>query len=264
MRRLHLVAVVALSSFFSIAEFSNSGEPKEVGSKKPADGSLLNASEIGRPVQQVQLDVVVVGINGINPKPLLRDWGVVDPLDSFVIDSSGRLQPGIEHSVWFSVLEPSGDVARGLLGLIDGLKCLSVARIVTKPSLVTVSNRLASFLDGGLQAVPVVGGIDRATGVQFEPFGTQLDFLPTVLDNGRIRLELSASITDLDYECGTAVGCTLVPGRRRSSAERNRSGAIGTNNCCRTVASGSLVYAAPAKMVASSEYSFWCPGPKHS
>src|SRR5262249_35813227 len=51
----------------------------------------------------------------------------------------------------------------------------------------------------------------------FEPFGTQITFLPIVLGNGKIHMEVAPSITDLDPAFGTILAGNIVPGRRRSS-----------------------------------------------
>ena len=61
----------------------------------------------------------------------------------------------------------------------------------------TLSGRPASFLVGGEQAVPVPAGLGQV-GVQFEEFGTRLNFLPIVLGNGKIHLEVEPEVSDLD------------------------------------------------------------------
>ena len=49
-----------------------------------------------------------------------------------------------------------------------------------EPRLIALSGRQASFLDGGEQAIPVPAGLGQV-GVQFEEFGTRLNFVPIVL-----------------------------------------------------------------------------------
>jgi hypothetical protein len=68
--------------------------------------------------------------------------------------------------------------------------------------LVTLSGQPCSFLVGGEQAVPVPAGLG-AVGVQFEEFGTRINFLPVVLDSGRINLEVAVETsTAADRESG--------------------------------------------------------------
>ncbi len=46
------------------------------------------------------------------------------------------------------------------------------------------------------------------------PFGTMLSFIPIVLGNGRIHLEVSPSVSSLDAASGvTLAGSSNVPGR---------------------------------------------------
>jgi pilus assembly protein CpaC len=50
-------------------------------------------------------------------------------------------------------------------------------------------------------------------GVQFEEFGTRLNFVPIVLGNGRIHLEVEPEVSNLDNAAGTVIQGTVVPGR---------------------------------------------------
>ena len=76
----------------------------------------------------------------------------------------------------------------------------------------TKSGQPASFLAGGEQAVPVPAGLGQV-GVQFEEFGTRLNFLPIVLGNGRIHLEVEPEVSALDAGSGVTIAGATVPGR---------------------------------------------------
>jgi pilus assembly protein CpaC len=75
-----------------------------------------------------------------------------------------------------------------------------------------MSGRQASFLVGGEQAIPVPAGLGQV-GVQFEEFGTRLNFIPVVLGNGKIHLEVEPEVSALDPAAGTNIQGTVVPGR---------------------------------------------------
>lgn len=100
----------------------------------------------------------------------------------------------------------------GFLGFLQALKDESVVKLLAEPRLVTMSGRQASFLDGGEQAVPVPAGLGQI-GVQFEEFGTRLSFVPIVMGDGRIRLEVEPEVSNLDPAAGTTINGTTVPGR---------------------------------------------------
>ncbi len=88
-----------------------------------------------------------------------------------------------------------------------------MSKLLAEPRLVTLSGRPAYFNVGGQQAVPQTGSFG-GTGVQFLPFGTMLSFIPIVLGNGRIHLEVAPQVSNLDQASGLAnVGGSSVPGR---------------------------------------------------
>jgi pilus assembly protein CpaC len=119
--------------------------------------------------------------------------------------SGTNLLLGFVHNAW------------GFNNFLEALKENGLAKLLAEPRLVTLSGRPAYFLVGGQQAVPVAGGFS-GVGVQFVPFGTTLSFIPIVLGNGRIYLEVSPSVSSLDAASGvTPAGGGPVPGRAINS-----------------------------------------------
>src|SRR5262249_25751221 len=99
---------------------------------------------------------------------------------------------------------------------IQALHQEQLAKVLAQPKLVTLSGRPATFLSGGQQAVPEVpaSGVGGGTvGARFVEFGTQLTFLPIVLGNGKIFLEVEPSVSNLNAANGFAIGGIIVPGR---------------------------------------------------
>ena len=103
----------------------------------------------------------------------------------------------------------------GFLGFLQALRDESVVSSLAEPTLTTMSGRPASFLVGGEQAVPRARWPGQV-GVQFEEFGTRLNFLPIVLGNGKIHLEVEPEVSSLDAANGTSINGTVVPGRDTS------------------------------------------------
>src|SRR5262249_40517735 len=62
------------------------------------------------------------------------------------------------------------------------------------------------------QAIPQPQGLGTV-GVTFFNFGTDVTFLPIVLGNGKINLDINASVSQLDPASGTSIQGTVVPGR---------------------------------------------------
>src|SRR5262249_39059432 len=121
-------------------------------------------------------------------------------------------QPGVPNGAptngIFGVLNDSS----GFLLFLQALKDESVVKLLAEPRLLTVSGRQASFLSGGEQAIPVPAGLGQI-GVQFEEFGTRLSFVPIVLGDGKIRLEVEPEVSDLNPAFGTSISGVVVPGR---------------------------------------------------
>lgn len=184
-------------------------------------------------VQQVQLDVVIARVRRTKG----RDFGfnfignarqnifgaqpgnIVPTLPNALI---GTPSPFLQPTQFGPIInQPPGSSAlfggiignaAGFIGFLQALEREGVAKVIGQPRLVTKSGTPASFLDGGEQAVPVPAGLGQV-GVQFEEFGTRLNFLPLVLGNGRIHLEVEPEISILDAGAGTNIAGATVPGR---------------------------------------------------
>ncbi len=97
---------------------------------------------------------------------------------------------------------------------ISALRTLELARSLAEPNLVTMNGMTATFLAGGEFPVPVVTGFTAAglQGVQFVPYGVQLNFTPYITDRDRIRLVMYASISTRDLANGVSnIGGSFIP-----------------------------------------------------
>lgn len=186
-------------------------------------------------VQQVQLDVIIASVNRSDLRNLTFNFlgsskyaagGSTIGGGATVGQSASGASTGVfpaTAGAGSSLIGSPGSGTNLLLGFVhnawgfqnflEALKVNGLAKLLAEPRLVTLSGRPANFLVGGQQAVPVAGGFS-GVGVQFVPFGTTLSFLPIVLGNGRIYLEVSPSVSNLDASNGvTPAGGSLVPGR---------------------------------------------------
>lgn len=97
---------------------------------------------------------------------------------------------------------------------INALKQINLARALAEPELTTLNGRPANFQVGGSFPVPQITGFTDAglQGVEFVPFGVQLQFLPVITDKDRVRLSLQASVSARDEQGGTTIDGSSVPG----------------------------------------------------
>ena len=97
--------------------------------------------------------------------------------------------------------------------LIDALLANDLVKVLAEPTMVTISSRPASFQSGGEFPI-VVPQEDENVAVEYRQFGTRLNFVPTVLDGGRIRLEMRAELSQIDSTRSVTIGDITVPGLR--------------------------------------------------
>jgi len=111
------------------------------------------------------------------------------------------------------------------LGVGATLKDLAdrqVAQILAEPTIVTEDGEKASFLSGGEFPFPVVqggaGGLTAIT-IQFRPYGVKLEFTPTVMGEGTIRLKVAPEVSALDYTNAVTISGFTIPAISTRRAE---------------------------------------------
>lgn len=184
---------------------------------------FIDAVRVGG-VMQVQLDVVVATV--ARNKLRQMSFAFQNAGARHFIASTVGLAPVVAGSSAVSVGTSSssltgspGNLFLGLVndkqsffGFLAALKTEGVLTLMAEPKLISLSGKTASFLSGGEQAIPVPAGLGQV-GVQFEEFGTRLNFLPLVLGNGRIHLEVEPEVSNLNAANGVVIQGTTVPGR---------------------------------------------------
>jgi pilus assembly protein CpaC len=96
---------------------------------------------------------------------------------------------------------------------------------LAEPNLTALSGQEAKFLAGGEYPIPVQSS--SGVQIQFKPFGVQLAFIPRVLDDKVINLELNAEVSSLDAANGIVSEGFTISGlkvRRTSTTVEMRDG----------------------------------------
>lgn len=154
---------------------------------------------------QVMLKVRVAELSRKALRTMGSEVGLGDYSFGTATNEDGELLPAGGGFNWAALLSGASG-ATAVLSATDvslamrALSTNSYSKILAEPNLVTLSGRPASFIAGGEFAVPVVVGIEGAAAAttNFRGFGTQITFLPTVIDKDRIRLMVSPSVTGID------------------------------------------------------------------
>ena len=173
-------------------------------------------------VQQVMLQVKIAEVN----RTALRRIGT----DFQYRDSSGRT-----FGAGLGGNNPLAGDAGQLLGLtlggqstsyailpntalsmaFEALRENSVLNILAEPNLMAMHGQKASFLAGGEFPVPVpqnIGGANTTFTVQFKEFGVLLDFIPYIMDDGSIRLQVAPEVSTIDPAVGVSTAGITIPG----------------------------------------------------
>jgi pilus assembly protein CpaC len=101
---------------------------------------------------------------------------------------------------------------------ISALRNLNYAKLMAEPNLTTMNGQTANFRAGGQFPVPVLAGGGGGfggfglQGVNYQPYGIDINFTPYITDRDRIRLVLNANVTGLDIQAGNVnIGNSSVP-----------------------------------------------------
>ncbi len=95
-------------------------------------------------------------------------------------------------------------------GFLEALKQENLLKILAEPVLNTSNGRPSALLAGGQFPVVVPQGLGRNS-VRYKNYGVQLEAVPTILGNGRVRLELAPEISELDYSNALTIGNITSP-----------------------------------------------------
>jgi pilus assembly protein CpaC len=179
---------------------------------------VINDMKVGG-VHKVLLHVKVMEISRTKLRTLGFDWAQISSGGGFISQGvSGILQaPGTVTgtqgaTVRFGIIGSGGS----FFGFVEALRENDLARLLAEPTLVTLDGRPANFNVGGQVPIPLQQALGVTT-VTYRQFGTAIDFVPIILGNGMIRLEVRPDITEIDPTLRDTV--TGVPGFRQRTAD---------------------------------------------
>ena len=219
----------------------------EVGSAELADRALRlaattlpegvpieNALRIAGP-QQVNLEVQIAEVNRSVTESLGVNWEAFrlrgDEGFGFRIGRTLPAPPGgdvltgatrILPTIVDGQLSPSLYFGRGsgrtrIGAMVDALATAGLANVLARPNVTAVSGEPASFFSGGEFPLPT-GFEDGVLTFEYKKYGVLLDFVPTVVDAGRIvltvRPEVSEPSTSQSVTVAVGVAVPVINVRR--------------------------------------------------
>jgi len=173
-------------------------------------------------VHQVALRVKIAELN----RSAARQFGV---------DINSTIQAGTGNMIVRSLLNLAAGNSTSILGEFDNkqinfgihyLESHGVIRMLSEPTLVTLSGRPASFVAGGEFAVPTtvgVGGVGAVT-TDFRAFGAIITFIPTVIDKDFVRMEVAPEFSRIDTDLTSGNGTPGLSTRAVTTTVEMRAG----------------------------------------
>jgi len=102
--------------------------------------------------------------------------------------------------------------------LLEALENRGVVRTLAEPNLTALSGQEAKFLAGGEYPVPVTDGEGGIT-IEYKPFGVELEFVPRVVDQDVINVEMRAAVSGVDSSISyTNAGFSINAFKRRETS----------------------------------------------
>ena len=99
-----------------------------------------------------------------------------------------------------------------IVAMIDALATAGLANVLARPNVTAVSGESASFFSGGERPIPA--GFDRDSNTilyEYKNVGVLLDFVPTVVDSGRIVLTVRPEVSEPDASRPLVIGPVSLP-----------------------------------------------------
>jgi pilus assembly protein CpaC len=103
--------------------------------------------------------------------------------------------------------------------MIDALKQNGMVSILAEPNLTALSGEPASFLAGGEYPIPVPQMGENQITVDYKQFGVSLAFVATVLDGGRINLNVRPEVSQLSDAGAITLNGLTIPALTTRRAE---------------------------------------------
>jgi pilus assembly protein CpaC len=160
------------------------------------DGQTVDSQVTVHAPQQVNLQVRIVEMSRRVTRALGINWNNLASLST----AYGVATTGVGNALG-SLTARFGTItgAHDLNVLIDALATDNLARSLAEPNLTVISGEAGSFLVGGEFPIPVAQQNNETT-IEFKKYGVALRFVPTVLADGRINLNVSPEVSELTQQ----------------------------------------------------------------
>jgi Flp pilus assembly secretin CpaC len=183
----------------------NPGNGTSPGGFASANTILNAATGISTPVTGIGQGVL------LSPSPLLQQSVLFGSPGGSTFNPASLGNLFTSTSLW-----RRGNVSASLNPTVQGLISQQRARVLSEPTVVTISGERAAFLAGGeipiLQSIATAGTSQQS--VTFEPFGLRLNMIPVLMENGSLNIEVAPEerIPSFQFGLNLAGSTSVIPG----------------------------------------------------
>ena len=167
----------------------------------PADTLVENNLRIAGPLQ-VNLEVQIAEVQRSIAEEFGFNWELFGRSAEGDLGGSFRIgrQDMTERAVVDGLPSPSVILSRtweeiGITGMVDALAKAGLANVLARPNVTANSGETASFFSGGEFPLPS-GFKDGVIVFEYKKYGVLLDFVPTILDEGRVELTVRPEVSE--------------------------------------------------------------------
>ncbi|MBM3998616.1 MAG: type II and III secretion system protein family protein [Planctomycetes bacterium] len=183
---------------------------------------VINNITVGG-AQMVLLQVKVYEVSRTKLRRAGFDWSHFNGNDGIVQNAAGVVQTyslagGINPTTGPNIAVNVMDGAESFFGFMEALRQYNLVKVLAEPNLAAVSGRSARFTSGGEFPILIPQSLGTIS-VEFREFGTRLDFVPLVLGNGYLRLEVRPEVSEIDPARSVVIQNVTVPGLRTRSVD---------------------------------------------
>jgi pilus assembly protein CpaC len=186
--------------------------------------NVINNMSLGG-VQKVLLHVKLMEVSRTKLRRLGFDWANLNGGSGAISNVAGMWTDQSLGAAATPLKYTGNNFAFGItnggsafFGVLEALRQDNLLKVRAEPELVTQSGRAAFFNAGGEIPVPVPQSLGTVT-IEWKKYGAQVDFVPIVLGNGKIRLEVRPRVSELDDTRSIIINGTTVPGIRSREAD---------------------------------------------
>ena len=168
--------------------------------KMISGGNVINDLTVNEPIQ-VELKVRIASMSRNVTRELGINWSSIGADGTYI----GKFALGVSSA---SAAASLSSVSQGGVavrfpggtfeGVIDALATDNLAHVLAEPTLTTLSGTQANFQVGGQFPIPTASGSNGTVTVTYKNFGVLLSFIPTVLSDGRIALQVAPQLSAIE------------------------------------------------------------------